>query len=344
MPAGDPLADNYCALDLTISLGRVKILEVFVQHEINFDHPDICALSKAVRCNQTTTLAYLLSLGTIFLDDLDHAIFVALQVDVDAALPVFVEAGYEMNPFEFYECIEKDSINCFIMLVKLGLNPQTLANKIVKECVRCSANKILRFVLENYKVRARVLNKLLIAAVIHGFTDVLETLIKHGATGPSKSTWAFIKACVLDRMPEAKLLFPNVDISKIDGASLSELAWHSEYDLIKLILKRGTLNPSIELTSAAASDLIRLIAPEDFFILDDGLPFTAYFLKQRLAFCHKLAKSALECHWNGIKADKNVIIARWLMRIIEIRTGIDAAAWEARRLGKQQPWMIPHRV
>lgn len=331
----DPLANNCRTLIVAIERGRVPILEKFVRHGIDLSQHHIDRLEIAIECNQLETLTFLLNASLNLPGDLEVACLMAIRNDCGQAMAILLAEDVEFDFSPVAECVEHDSINCFGLLVEQGLNPQIQAAQIVEDCVHHSANKILTFMLQNFSPGTQMLNSLLLRVACERPTDVLEILINHGATSPIESTEAFIKALDNRRwIPTAELLLPHIDISRIDDRDLANLACCCAWDLAKQVLKRGMDRPIYELDPMFANDFVSKIEPEYFFILDEGLPLTKAFLKERLLFCRDMAQAASEY----VKRDENddkrkkAKITNWLTRCIEIKTGMDKQPLPAPRL------------
>jgi hypothetical protein len=300
----------------------VPILEKFVQYGIEINQHHLNPLQTAIRCNQLEALGYLLNVSLNFPGHLEVACLMAIRKDYGQAMAMLLAEDVEFDFSSVAECVEYDSINCFGLLVEQGLNPQIQAAQIVEDCVHHSATKILTFMLQNFPPGNQVLNSLLVRVACERSTDVLEILINHGATGPTESTEAFIEAIKNSRwIPAAELLLPHIYIAQIDDRDLSNLACCCEYDLVKQILKRGMHRPVYELDPMFACDFVPRIDPEVFFVLDDGLPVTKAFFKERLCFCRDLAKAAAvyATHYREDKVNEKIKIAIWLQRCIENR-------------------------
>ena len=83
-----------------------------------------------------------------------------------------------------------------------------------------------------------------------------------------------------------------------------------------------------------ATDFVPRIAPEDFFVLDVGLPLTKEFLEDRILFCRDLAKAAAVYvkHHENDDSKQQVKIAFWLTRCMQIKSDMDYSAFRARQL------------
>lgn len=337
----DPLANNCRALDVAIAHGRIQVLEKFGRHGVNFNQPQIYPVSTAVRGNQLETLRYVINSFHLSPDDLETACLLTIGNDSAETLALLLAKNFK-NDFDplLEECVENDSVNCFQLLVKQGVNAQIQAAHIVENCIKHSAVKILKYMLENFPPDSQALNSLLKQAACRNSTDVLEIFIKHGAIGPDESTEAFIEVLNIGdwskaaRIDAAELLLPFVNIARIDDRDLVNLACRCAWDLAKQVLKRGFVRQAYELPPEYAIDFVSQIGPEDYFVFEEGLPMTAEFLNERLGFCRELAKAAERYVKNYEEDDikKKAEIAYWLGRIVLIKSRIDYAAWKARQL------------
>lgn len=331
----DPLANDCRALVVAIEWGRVSILEKFVRHGIDINQHHINPLQIAIRCNQLETLAFLLNASLNLPGHLEVACLMAIRNDYGQAMAMLLAEDVEFNFSPVQECIENDSIICFVFLLGQGLNPQIQAAQIIEKCLEHSANKVLTFMLQNFPPGTQVLNSLLVRVTCECSIDLLEILINHGATGPDESTEAFIEAIKKSSLiPAAELLLPHINIARIDDQDLSNLACCCEYDLVKQLLRRGMPRLAYELTPMFACDFVPRIAPEDFFVFEGVFPLTKSRLEERLGFCGDLAKAAAiyAKHYGEDKVNEKIKIAIWLQRCMEIKTGMDNLALPTRRL------------
>jgi len=316
----DPLANKCRTLVVAIERGRVPILEKFVRHGINLSQHHINPLQTASTWDQFTTLEYLLNACLNLPSELKAVCMREIWKDSETAMAMLLA---EVVEFEFdliIKCVEHDSINWFRAIEpKYDLQPQAAA--IVTDCVSHSSDKILVHMLDKYMVAPQALNDLLIQVACDGPTEILEILIKYGANCPVKSTEAFILTLQNDRISAAELLLPNVNLSHIDDQDLAHMACYCAWDVCKSVLKRGWMNMPVELAPEYATDVVQMLKPEDFFMLDEGLPVTKDFLKQRLSLCGDLAKAALVySKWEGYgDKTRKTKINLWLRRCMEIK-------------------------
>lgn len=319
----NPREHNALVIGEAVRLGRIHMLELFVQSGIALTGLDDGPLEMAAKINRLDVIQYLIGLNVFPRADLNFACAEALYGGFCSALTMLMAAGAELRqPVDFCVCTFSDSVECFSFLVGLGYNPQPQIPAIVTYAVRYSSHKLLRFVLQHYQVAPQLLNNLLSQAVHRSSVRTVKILISGGAIWPVECTQAFNGGLSLRRVRSAKLLLKYIDVTKVDAFALERLAGLGQWKLLKKLLKRGT-PADRTLWPYAALTLICNLQVADFIPDDPKLNVTSQFYRERIEFCQELACSA------GRDSRDGAVKAVWWL--VEIRQRYDQFCRRARR-------------
>jgi hypothetical protein len=238
----------------------------------------------------------------------------ALSYGHTPILELLLSAGGKLvDPALISDSADTDSLESFLLLVHYGYAFLPHVDDIVCTAARRGAPRILKYVLDQTRVRQASLDQALEYSAGKYHERVVDLLLEHGADAAANHSAALKRAVAGQQFDLAqRLLVAGAHAHHLDDRAISVIVKAKQWPFFVMLLQAGLSLATTVLTPEQATEFFDHVTPIQFLTDTQGISLPLSLRKMRQFFAKTSAETAAKQ-----SADDAVKAAVWFTKFLD---------------------------